>query len=689
MSDSRFRAPRARTGLDGLMRLVLVLSLLSPLLDAAAQPYSDHRHDSKVFGEPRNYRLFLPPDYDKSGKRYPVIYYFHGHSDRYTLEKYDEGRDTVPKIAAFVAAHEVIVVAADGYVAKDYTGFYGGAPYDVFRSGGQFDYGEYFLELVRHIDSTYRTLTGRRYRATSGLSMGGFMSLYLSARYPDLIGSASSFNSGPEFFAGEPGRRSLWRPKDHVANHEQTMIRLIRASGDYISQYHEETRAAYASSPRVDFEFRQDECHRHWATSIAETFEFHLRAFSNVTLDTTPVEWNYTSAQRQFGVWGYQVQSDVVGPAVISLSHVSQGGFRVSTRRWAPDGPPAACTTLDVLTWPLYHPGAKYGVLDYAFATGKGTTREAVAGPDGRLSIQTGCDGHEISLSGPGASAQLPVLLPLTSKQFIRPAPGLPIRLPIRILNPRVAALTGLRLELSSAYPTVEILHGRADRSSLDSGEVWDLSNALQVQFTSGEGDFTRVRLDLTIIFSGGEARSSFDVLVAPSNMVEAQEVAVLDGRTRTFPVFRQTGNQGGGTSIGRTVTEGNGNANGVLEPGEEASIWVNRSQGLDPFDKNNWCRAKVYTDSPWLSEIADIQEDKQREWTGAQNRTSLVRLSQQVPAGTEIPLVLDCESWSFTFTPDVRYGKESLYQAFQLHKHHYFTWKWTTAETAIGNSKE
>src|SRR5262249_38296292 len=158
------------------------------------------------FHESRNYRIFLPHKYSASDTRYPVIYYFHGHSDRYTLEHYDKGLDTVPKIAAFVAAHDVIVVAADGYVARDYTGFYGGTPYDVRREGGDFDYGEYFLELVQHVDSTYRTLTTRRYRATSGLSMGGYASLWLSARYPDLIGSSSAFNPGPEFYAGEKGR---------------------------------------------------------------------------------------------------------------------------------------------------------------------------------------------------------------------------------------------------------------------------------------------------------------------------------------------------------------------------------------------------------------------------------------------------------------------------------------------------
>ena len=52
-----------------------------------------------------------------------------------------------------------------------------------------------------------------------------------------------------------------------------------------------------------------------------------------------------------------------------------------------------------------------------------------------------------------------------------------------------------------------------------------------------------------------------------------------------------------------RTITEGRGNGNGKLEPGEEAIIWIQLDQGLDPFDKDNWYRSKVYSDSPWITE--------------------------------------------------------------------------------------
>jgi pimeloyl-ACP methyl ester carboxylesterase len=654
----------------------IALALLANVL--LAQPaFRDGTYYSKLFRETRHYRLFLPRDYDTSSKRYPVIYYFHGHSDRYTLEKYDNGLDAVPKIASFVKNYDVIVVAMDGYVARDYTGFYGGAPYDVERKGGEYDFGEYFLEFTRHIDSTYRTLTTRRFRATSGLSMGGFLSLYLSARYPDVIGSASAFNPGPEFFVGEKLRRTLWRPKDHVLNHEHTKIRLIRASGDYISQYHEETRLAYASTPTVDFEFRQDEYHRHWATSIRETFDFHMRAFDDASLDRVPEQWNYTTAFQHAKVRNYDLVTDSPHASLTYFEHVSRGGMRIRTRQWAPDGPvPSSCSTVQVTTAPVYRAGASYRVTDYDLSTAKSASNDAVADSTGRLRLDVDCKGHELGISGPGIEPQAPILLPLTTKDVLRVLPGKELSVPVRIFNAREVPLENVRVELSSDYPTVEVLRGTAELKRVAGGESADLSSVFRVRFTAGDGDFARTRLRVKISYDGNrKVEHDFDVMVVPDHLSAPADVAILDGRTHTFPVFHQKGNQGGGQSIERSVSEGKGNGDGRLNPGEQATVWVKLPQGLDPFDKHNWCRTKIYADSPLLSEIGDIQEEKQREWTGAQNRTSLIELSPNAPDGTEIPAVLDCEAWSFHYTPDVRYGKEPLYQAFQLHKHYLFAW--------------
>jgi hypothetical protein len=656
------------------MRILQAILLATATFAAATQPFYDRQHFSKVLGEERHYRILLPPDYETSGKRYPVIYYFHGHSDRYTLEKYDNGTDTIPKMADFVAHRDAIVVSVDGYVARDYTGFYGGTPWDVMLEGGDFDFGEYFKELVAHIDATYRTLTDRRHRATSGLSMGGFMSLWLSARYPQLIGSASSFNPGPEFYVGDKGRRVLWRPKDHVSSHTHTMVRLIRASGDYISQYHEETHDAYARAHDVDFEYRRDEYHRHWATSIGETFDFHMRAFANPALDNIPATWDHDDAYRSFEVWGYKVEVAGTDPGFTCLHDVSQGGLRLTTRRWAPDGPPLADARITLTTAPVYKPGARYEWLDYNISTGA-LHREAVsADAQGRIGITADGAGHQISFSGPGASEQTPVLLPVTAKDELRIEPARAITLPIRIYNPRAETMTGVKVALTSAYPTVEILGGGAEIPNLASGAAMDVP--LRVRFTAGAGYLAPARLQLAITFDGYHTvAQNIDVLVVPELVPTPAAIEVVDGRTITLPVFRQKGNQGGGGPVERKITEGKGNGDGALQPGEEATIWVKMPQGMDPFDKNNWYRAKVYTDSPWVTEIRDLEEQKQLEWTSARERTSVIRLSPATPHGTVIPLLLDNESWSYQYTPDVRYGKEDLYQAFQLHTHHLHRW--------------
>jgi poly(3-hydroxybutyrate) depolymerase len=109
---------------------ILIVSLFVLLtfgLDTHAQNAGkatiiDSRHYSSVFGETRNYRIFLPPGYfDNLRKKYPVIYFMHGWSQRYfgssdpyaDFDKGDENKGD--NIANFVSTHDVIVVKSDVY----------------------------------------------------------------------------------------------------------------------------------------------------------------------------------------------------------------------------------------------------------------------------------------------------------------------------------------------------------------------------------------------------------------------------------------------------------------------------------------------------------------------------------------------------------------------------------------------
>ena len=175
----------------------------------------DSRHYSSVFGEMRNYRIFLPPGYfDNPQKKYPVIYFMHGWSQRYfgdggeayaDFDKGDENKGD--NIANFVSAHEVIVVKSDGYNRspdeKYYLRPYNIGPVETYRQ-----FPIYFPELIDYIDTHYHTIADREHRAISGLSMGGFMTFWIAGKYPHLFSAAGNFcgsagiRGWPERFSG-------------------------------------------------------------------------------------------------------------------------------------------------------------------------------------------------------------------------------------------------------------------------------------------------------------------------------------------------------------------------------------------------------------------------------------------------------------------------------------------------------
>ncbi|MBR5102463.1 MAG: prolyl oligopeptidase family serine peptidase, partial [Muribaculaceae bacterium] len=51
-------------------------------------------------------------------------------------------------------------------------------------------------ELVKYVDKNYRTMADKRFRAITGLSMGGHGALWLAWRHPDVFGSCGSMSGG-------------------------------------------------------------------------------------------------------------------------------------------------------------------------------------------------------------------------------------------------------------------------------------------------------------------------------------------------------------------------------------------------------------------------------------------------------------------------------------------------------------
>src|SRR5258708_25022492 len=119
----------------------------------------DRTHESQVLHETRHYRIFLPPDYETSGERYPVVYFFHGWGERYNQStaghNYDEGEDYGgDNFASFVGSHDVIVVRWDGYNPRT-PGDHYVRPYNIGPVETDPPFPLYFPALVRYIDATY------------------------------------------------------------------------------------------------------------------------------------------------------------------------------------------------------------------------------------------------------------------------------------------------------------------------------------------------------------------------------------------------------------------------------------------------------------------------------------------------------------------------------------------------------
>src|SRR4051812_30417386 len=135
------------------------------------------RLTSEAMASVRTYGLLLPPDYETSARRYPVIYLLHGSGQQHATW----GRRTL-----LDGATGAIVVMPD----MDRTRYVG--------AGGRVDpQAETFVtqELVNEIDSRYRTIATREGRAIAGLSIGGFGAMVLGLHHPDTYSAIGAFSA--------------------------------------------------------------------------------------------------------------------------------------------------------------------------------------------------------------------------------------------------------------------------------------------------------------------------------------------------------------------------------------------------------------------------------------------------------------------------------------------------------------
>ena len=147
-------------------------------------------YDSPTLNAKRRIMIYLPPGYDQGKQRYPVFYLLHGTGgDETVWLEQGHAAQVLDNLIAAGKAEPMIVVMPNGHTDTPAAAGMGPdnneQPTFAHKQWMEGTFEQSFNDIVKWVDSNYRTRASMRYRAIAGLSMGGYHSLYISANQPE------------------------------------------------------------------------------------------------------------------------------------------------------------------------------------------------------------------------------------------------------------------------------------------------------------------------------------------------------------------------------------------------------------------------------------------------------------------------------------------------------------------------
>jgi S-formylglutathione hydrolase FrmB len=182
----------------------------------------DERITSVALQGPVHARVVLPPGYDTSGKRYPVVYFLHGLPANAVAYR---GNSWV--IDALEQAGPAILVIPQGARESD-------TDPEYLNWGAGRNWETYIAEeLPRYVDSHFRTIGSRAGRAIIGLSAGGYGATILGLHH---LGSFSVIESWSGYFHPTDPSGLTALPRGPVAS-AHTFVKQVKADEHHRSTF--------------------------------------------------------------------------------------------------------------------------------------------------------------------------------------------------------------------------------------------------------------------------------------------------------------------------------------------------------------------------------------------------------------------------------------------------------------------
>jgi len=195
--------------------LILLLFISFTSVAQGSKVYDELSLKSKLLSMDRKYAVYLPPGYETSQRSYPVLYLLHGGGDDQTgWVQFGEVQHIADKCFADGTATPMIIVMPDAN-----TGSRGYAN----NATGTWRYEDFFFqEFMPFIEKTYRIKADKRYRAVSGLSMGGDGTFTYALHHPELFSAACPLSAGTGPLTMEDAKTRLTRETPGIAEKDIT-----------------------------------------------------------------------------------------------------------------------------------------------------------------------------------------------------------------------------------------------------------------------------------------------------------------------------------------------------------------------------------------------------------------------------------------------------------------------------------
>lgn len=171
--------------------------MLGTAVPDAGGAIQQHQFASGSLGRTMPYWVYLPEGYERSARRYPVLYMLHGMGGSYEEWRAYGIFDAADRMIRSGAMAPLIIALPQGDRA-----------YWVDHARGGAAWGRYTAQdLVADVDARYRTIAQRSARAIGGVSMGAHGAFQLALNYPDTFGVVGAHSialrrasSAPPFF---------------------------------------------------------------------------------------------------------------------------------------------------------------------------------------------------------------------------------------------------------------------------------------------------------------------------------------------------------------------------------------------------------------------------------------------------------------------------------------------------------